>query len=316
MKILFWLLIAADTLVLLMFFVLGLAAATSTKQSGFAVATSLPFVVPAIVLIAAVLLFTRSPSPLGRGVGLLLAAAPALLILWFRGSAALDLRQNMNSDGEVAHFRAGPLREIADAIKTNDTATVARLVPTVDVNKRGFMDVTLLMLALRQLEQAPKDLTILRLLLKSGANPNLVASGELPLEVAVQQSKGAGAEPVVMLLKAGANPNTKDQFGTPVFFAGTYISTPVDVLTALLDNGADITIRNRDGLTIVFDAALANNWKAVLLLLERGVDYKTGRTINGETFTDMVESHVRVYGDTAGVAEVVEYLKRRSSTSL
>lgn len=310
MKILFWLLIAADTAVVLMFFVLGLAAATSTRQSGLAVATSLPFVLPVLVLIAAILLFTRSPSVLGRTAGLLLAAAPALLLIWLRGSAALDVRQNTTSNGEVAHFREGALREIAGAITNNDSATVARLVPTVDVNARGFMDVTLLVLALRQLEHSPADLAILHTLLGSGANPNLVAAGELPLAVAIQQSRHAGAEPVVMLLKAGADPNATDQFGKPVFYAGTNVGAPPEVLIALLDNGADLTIRNRDGLSVVFDAALSNNWRAVLLLLQRGVDYKTGRTVNGESFAQMVESHVRVYGDSAGVAEVVEYLNR------
>lgn len=311
MKILFWLLIAADSAVVLMFFVLGLAAATSTRQSGFAVATSLPFVVPVIVLIAAILLFTRSPSALGRSAGLLLAAAPAILLIWLRGSAALDVRQNTTSSGEVAHFREGPLRDIVSAIKNNDSVTVARLVPTVDVNSHGFVDVTLLMLALRQLKETPTDVAILRTLLKAGADPNLVASGELPLTVAIQQSKTTGAEPVVMLLKAGANPNTKDQFGKPVFYAGTYASAPPSVLSALLDNGADVTIKNKDGLSVVFDAAQSNNWRAVLLLLQRGADYKTGRTVNGESFTQMVDSHARMYGDTAGMTEVVEYLKRQ-----
>ena len=310
MKILFWLLIAVDTLVLLMFFVLGLAAATSTRQSALTVATSLPFALPAIVLIVAILLFTRSPSGLGRGAGLLLAAAPALLFIWLRSSASIALRQNMNSSGEVAHFRAGPLREVADAIKINADSTVARLVPTVDVNTRGYMDVTLLVLALRQLETAPKDLEILRTLLKAGANPNLVAGKELPLEVAIQMSRLAGAAPVELLLKAGANPNTKGQFGAPVFFSGTYGTAPPEVLAALLDNGADIKVNDKEGRSIVFDAANTNNWKAVLLLLERGADYKAGRTVNGETFEQLVESHARVYGDTAGVAEVVAYLKR------
>ena len=310
MKILFWLLVAADTLVLLMFFVLGLAAATSTKQSGFAVATSLPFALPAIVLVIAVVLFTRSPSAIGRTAGLLLAAAPALMLIWLRTSASIAVRQNTNSSGELAHFRAGPLRDVADAISENDSITVARLAPTVDVNTRGFQDITLLMLALRQLEKNPHDLAILRTLLKSGANPNLVAAGELPLQAAIQRSGVAGAEPAVLLLKAGANPNTKDQFGKPVFYSATYRTAPPEVLLAMLDNGADITSRNKDGLSVVFDAAQSNNWKAVLLLLQRGADYKTGRTVNGETFTQMVESHARVYGDTAGVSEVVEYLKK------
>lgn len=310
MKILFWLIIAADTAVLLLFFVLGMAAATSTRQSPFAVATSPPFLVPALFLIAAIALFTRSQSALGRSAGLLLAASPALLVLWLKGSASRDIRQNISATGEIAHFRVGPLREIADAIKSGDSATVSRLVSTVDVNTHGFMDVTLLMLAIRQLEKSPSDMSILGLLLKAGADPNLVASGELPLQVAIQQSRHAGARPTTMLLEAGANPNTKTEFGKPVFFSGANFTAPPEVLEALLAHGADLSLTSGPGMTIVFDAALANNWKAVLTLLERGVDYKTGRTVNGESFTQMVESHARVYNDTAGVGAVLDYLKR------
>lgn len=310
MKILFWLLIAVDSVALLFFFVLGLAAATSTKQGGLAVAFSPPFLIPALVLAAAVTLFTRSPSPLMKTVALLLAAAPALILLVWEGKTAFQLKQNMNDRGELTSFKAGPLREIADAIRSNDTATVARLVPAVDVNSRGYMDMTLLMVALRQLEKNPTDFTNLRTLLKAGANPNLTSGGELPLEVAIQSSEHSGAEPAILLLKAGANPNTKDQFGTPVFYSGTYITAPPEVMAALLENGADIKVKDKEGLSIVFQAAQTSNWKAVLLLLERGVDYKNGRTVNGETFTDMVESHARVFGDTAGIAEVLAYLKK------
>lgn len=310
MKILFWVLIAADTAALLLFFVLGLAAATSTKESGLAVAFSPPFLIPALILVAAVALFLRSPSPLLRIVALLMAASPALILVWWKGTESIKLRQNTNSSGELTSFREGPLREIAQAIRSNDTATVTRIAPTVDVNSRGYMDLTLLMLTLRQLEKNPTDLTNLRTLLKAGANPNLKSGGEFPLAVAIQQSDHSGAEPATLLLKAGANPNTIDQFGTPLFYAGTYITAPPEVMATLLENGADITIKDKNGLSIVFDAAQTNNWKAVLLLLERGVDYKNGRTVNGETFTDMVESHARVFGDTAGVAEVLAYLKK------
>lgn len=313
MKILFWLLIAADTAVLLLFFLLGLAAAGSTKDSPAAVAFSPPFLVPALVLIAAVLLFTRVSSSLGRSAGLLLAAAPALLLVYFKATSTLELKQNMNSDGEIAHFRAGPLREIADAIKSNDSATVARLIPTVDVNQTGFQGVTFLMLAIRQLETAPTQLGVLRALLAAGANPNLAAGGELPLDVAIQQGEKAGAEPVLMLLKAGANPNAKDQWGSPTFFMGTGVTVPTEVLKTLLDNGADVKLTNKDGHTVVLDAAQTGNWKAVLMLLERGVDYKaSGRTLSGESFTQLVESQKdRTYGDTATLAKVVEWLKRQ-----
>ena len=310
MKILFWLLISADAAVLALFFVLGLAAATSTRQSGVSVAFAPPFLVPALILVLAIVLFTRSSSTLLRSVALLMAAAPALILVVTQRVSSFTLKQNMNSAGELTSFHEGPMREIADAIRSNDTATVSRLVSGVDVNARGYMDMTLLMLALRQLEKNPTDLTNLRTLLNAKANPNLASGGELPLSVAIQQSEHAGAEPTTLLLKAGANPNTLDQFGTPLFFAGTYRTAPPAVMATLLEHGADITVKDKNGLSIVFDAAQTNNWKAALVLLERGVDYKNGRTVNGESFTQMVESHARVYGDTAGVAEVLAYLRK------
>lgn len=309
LTILFWLLIAVDTLAWLLFFVLGLAAATSTRQSAIAVAFSLPFAVPLLVLVLAVVLFTKSPSGVGRLIALLLAAAPALILFWAKASATREMRLNTTSTGEVAYYREGPLRELATAIRANDTATVSKLLPTVDVNADGFQGITPLMLAVRQLEHTPKQLDVLRMLLAAKADPNKIAERELPLEVAIQQGQHAGAEPVLMMLKAGANPNTKNEWGSPVYFMGTGITVPIEVLTTLLDNGADLRATGKSGNSVVFDAALTQNWKAVMLLLERGADYKTGKTLNGLTFEQMIETHSRSYGDTAGLNMVAEYLK-------
>lgn len=312
MKVLFWLLIAVDTAALGFFFVLGLAAATSTRQSGFAVAFSPPFLIPALVLIGAVLLFTRSPSPLLRSIALLLAASPALILFVTQRVSMFQLQQNMNSKGELTSFREGPMREIADAIRSNDTATVARLAPTVDVNSLGYMNTSLLMVALRQLEKVPNDFTNLRTLIKAGANPNLESGREFPLEVAIQQSSHSGAEPTVILLKAGANPNTKTQWGDPLFFGGANATAPVEVMAALLDNGADVKLTDKDGKTVLIAAANTGNWKAARLLLDRGVDYKVGRSLSGESFEQMVQTAtMRTWGDTAGAAAIAEYLKRK-----
>ena len=310
MTILFWLLIAVDTLAWLLFFVLGLAAATSTRQSAISVALSLPFAVPAVLLIVAVALFTRSPNSAGRLGAMVIAAAPALILFWAKASATREMRLNTTSTGEVAYYREGPLRDLATAIRANDTASVSRLLPSVDVNAEGFQGTTPLMLAVRQLEHTPKQLDVLRMLLAAKADPNKIAEGELPLEVAIQQGEHAGAEPVLMMLKAGANPNIKNQWGSPVYFMGTGITVPVEVLTTLLDNGADLTATGKTGNSVVFDAALTENWKAVLLLLERGADYKTGRTLNGLTFQQMIETHSRSYGDTVGLNQVADYLKK------
>ncbi|MGV3708090.1 MAG: ankyrin repeat domain-containing protein [Gemmatimonas sp.] len=316
MKILFWLLIAVDVLALGLFFVLGLAAATSTRTSPFAVATSLPFLVPTILLVLAVALFTRSGSTVGRIAGLLIAASPAIIIFVTRGMTQREIAVNSDSGGNIAFFREGPLRELADAIRAGDTTRVAQLLPTVDVNSKGFQDITPLMLALRELDKSPNGTAVVRQIVSAGANPNL-GEGDLPLIVAIQQSQHAGAEPVAILLKAGANPNTQDQFGRPVYFQGTGITVPIDVLKALLDGGADLKVTGKDGRPVVFDAVNTNNWPAVLLLLERGIDYKSARSLGGESLTDMVEGRARLFengmggspGDTAALAKVREFLK-------
>jgi hypothetical protein len=93
-----------------------------------------------------------------------------------------------NERGELTFFRAGPMREIAEAIARNDSRTVASLVSTVDVNKTGLSDMTLLLLAARQLRQTPEQHEVLRVLLAARADPNKGAQYELPLAIAIQQS--------------------------------------------------------------------------------------------------------------------------------
>jgi hypothetical protein len=306
MKILFWLLLAADLVGLLGLFVLGLAAATSTRDSPLEVAAYM-LIVPGLLLGLAVLLYRRG-TPLARGTATLMVALPAIVLVGSGTVQSAKLKSTSDSSGTLRYFREGPAREILDAIDRNDASTVAILAGQVDLNARGTSNMTLLVYALRRLEQAPHAIEPIRALLTAGADPNRAAD-ELPLEVAIQQSHDAGPEPVAMLLASGADPNTINQFGTPVFFLAAGITVPLGVLDTLLNHGADLKVRDRQGLTIVFLAANTSNWRAVLHLLERGTDYRQGLTINGETFTQMMESRARVFGDTAGVAEVLEYLE-------
>jgi ankyrin repeat protein len=307
MKIAFWILVAIDAAFLAVWFVLGLAAATSTRDSSLSVAAYI-LVVPTLLLALAVFLFLRGGSPVFRGAGFLLAAAPILVLFASRQIATANFKLNSDDNGKLTYFRAGDNRELASAIDSNDVAKVKELLPTVDVNKRGFMDMTPLMYALRQMKATPDRFEVLEALLAAKANPN-DKSQQWPLEIAIQQSSATGHAPVLMLLKAGANPNAKTTFGTPVFFAGTYRGVDPVVMTDLIEHGADVKATDNGGRTIVFDAATSNNWPAVLTLLQHGVDYRSGKSINGESFPDMVASHARVYGDTAGVKEVLEYLK-------
>lgn len=168
MKFIFWMVVAGDAaVVLLLFFVLGLAAATSSRTSGLAVAAYM-LVIPGIVLTASVPLFVRGTTPIARGGALLLAAAPLLILVLLKSMAMLQLRANSDDNGSLTFFRKGPLRDVADAITRNDTAAVASLLPKVNINARGFQNTTLLMFALRRLRETPTELGSLRAIIKTG----------------------------------------------------------------------------------------------------------------------------------------------------
>jgi ankyrin repeat protein len=241
---------------------------------------------------------------------LLLAAAPLLIAVSSRAIAEVQLRANTNERGELTFFRSGPMREMAEAIARNDVRTVDSLAKTVDVNKTGLSDMTLLVLAARQLRRTPEQHEVLRLLLADGADPNKGAQYELPLSIAIQESGKAGPGPVKLLLDAGANPNLPDSFGRPVYFAATGQSSTLETLALLLDRGADVNAMGRKEETALFSAAATRNWKAAMLLLERGADWKRGRSVNGLPFTSLIDSYAGAESGDAAFVDVRRYLQQ------
>lgn len=308
MKLVFWGLAALDLLGILLLFVLGLAAAGSSRTSPVQVTLFL-LVLPCIPLAAAVVVFLRSTSPMGRVVALLLVAAPLAVLVSTKAIADVQLRANSNERGELTFFRAGPMRDIAEAIARNDSRTVASLASTVDVNKTGLSDMTLLLLAARQLRQTPEQHEVLRALLAARADPNKGAQYELPLAIAIQQSGKAGLEPVKLLLDAGANPNLKTSFGEPVWFAAIGRSSTLETLALLLDRGADVNAMTPNGSTALFSAANVRNWEAAVLLLQRGADWRRGRSVNGVSFKDLIDSYAGAESGDSAYANVRRVLQ-------
>ena len=307
-RIAFWGLIALDTLGVLLLFVLGLAAAGSARTSPLQV-TLLLLVLPCIPLALSVVLFVRSAAPAWRLLALLLAAAPLLIAVSSRGIAEVQLRANTNERGELTFFRSGPMRQLAEAIARNDSSSVAALASTADVNRTGMSDMTLLILAMRQLRRTPEQQAVLRLLLEAKADPNKEAQYELPLAIAIQLADKTGPGPVKLLLDAGANPNLTSSFGVPVYFSATGQSSNLETLTMLLDRGADVNAMSPKGETALFSAAMTRNWKAALLLLERGADWKQGRNVDGLTFKSLIDSYAGSYGDDTTFADVRRHLQ-------
>jgi len=95
-RLVFWGLVALDLLGILLLFVLGLAAAGSSRTSSVQV-TLLLLVLPGIPLAAAVVLFLRSTSPVGRVVALLLAAAPLLIVVSARAITEVSFARTPTS---------------------------------------------------------------------------------------------------------------------------------------------------------------------------------------------------------------------------
>ena len=95
MKVVFWGLVALDLLGILLLFVLGLAAAGSSRTSPLQVTLFL-LVLPCIPLAAAVVVHVRSTSLVGRVVSLLLVAAPLVVLVSTKAIADAQLRANSN----------------------------------------------------------------------------------------------------------------------------------------------------------------------------------------------------------------------------
>lgn len=307
-KLLFWMFIALDTGVILLFFALGLAAAGQSKTSPVSV-TLLMLALPAIPLVGAIAVYLRSTSPGWRALAFALAAAPAVLVVATQVYTRAQFKANSNAQGDLTFFRAGTMREIVEAIRSNDAATVAALVPKVDVNGTGMADMTLLVSALRQLRTTPDQHEVVRVLLKAGADPNKGVEYEIPLEMALQVVDKSGPEPVRLLLEAGANPNALNSSDTPLFFAGAGNSADVEILKLLIKHGADLNRTGPKGERVLFAAANARNWKVVLFLLQNGVDSRVGQTLSGQDFRSMLEANASWASADSGYAEVAAWLK-------
>ena len=322
-KILYWVIVAIDLLGLGLFLLLGMAAAGSTKTSPLAAALYLA-ALPVLFLGTSIYLFHRSSSPALRGLAFALAAAPIALLVGGYLMSQAQYALNVNEEGDMTFFRSGPMREIAEAIKRNDAATVSSLAPQVDINTSGLTGMTLLMIAIRQFEDTPRQHEVLAALLAAGADPNKGNKYEFPLEMALQLADSTGPEPVRQLLAAGADPNQVDAMGTPMWFSAIGRDASLDVLTLVLDDGANIQATGPNGETALIYAATAPNWRAALMLLNRGADWRKGRSFDGSTFPQVVQAHIDRVNAQAdfdgkpvpddGVDDVVAFLQSHGAT--
>lgn len=87
----------------------------------------------------------------------------------------------------------------------------------------------------------------------------------------------------------------------------------LQILTLLLDRGADFRLPDSAGHDTLWHAASARHWPAVLLLLQRGADWKTFRTPEGLGFQEYLNSQMSGPANGPALAEVIAFIQGGST---
>lgn len=135
--------------------------------------------------------------------------------------------------------------------------------------------------------------------LQDARRPNVQnASGRSELIEAIRRNDLAVTS---RLLEGGADPNKQDpEFGTPPLHWAARYGDP-KMLKLLLDHGAEIKARDRDGYTALHSAAFLGHFRAVEFLVQHGADPQAlGR--QNETAMDSTRAN---WEATAGIAKLI-----------
>ncbi|BCS34776.1 hypothetical protein TBR22_A40020 [Luteitalea sp. TBR-22] len=300
----FWLVILADLAALGLVFLLGLAAGPPSHTGPIAVAGAI-LVVPGLLIMAAVALFHFAPVWPLRLLAFGVAAAPLLVVALAPVVAGYRIGQFRDGSGAPTKFRSDGMQALEKAIARGDATTVATLARDANLRERSIEGTSVVVVALRHLQKHPGSPDVVRALLAAGASAD-DGGTEPPLVEAIR----VGPEAVRVLLDAGADPDALGPFGAPVWWGATGRRIHPDILPLLLDRGADVNARARDGRTALFDAVNAQNWPAVTVLLDHGVDWRAYRDLQGRDLRARLEADQRLdFVDKAAVAGVLARLR-------
>jgi ankyrin repeat protein len=175
-------------------------------------------------------------------------------------------------------------------IRNNDLSTLSKLVRDSGPNARDAHGNSPLMYGAAL--GSPESM---RLLLDAGADPNTAnAFGATPLMWCA-----GDAVKIRLLLSKGAKVDARSQLGrTPLLIAAAYDGA-TEAARLLIENGADVNVRDKAGISVLEQAASSNHIELVRLLLLKGAHVNTadesGFTAlmaaadNGDRNADMVK---------------------------
>lgn len=181
----------------------------------------------------------------------------------------------------IATDRADLNEQFIQAAKNGDLALAKSLLAQgADVNAKGDMDMTALMVAAGQFHsRATAATAMVKFLLDNGADPKAGnISGWQPLFYA---ARAGNPQVVKMLLDRGADVNAGAQDGNALKWAVIWGHRAVVKL--LLDRGADLNAQGGLlGTTVLMESARSGDPQIVELFLNKGIDvaskYPDGRT--------------------------------------
>ncbi|WP_207005744.1 ankyrin repeat domain-containing protein [Trinickia mobilis] len=187
-------------------------------------------------------------------------------------------------------FFSGPQLVLAQAIERGDLAKAQQLAPTTELNMPGRKGMTLLFFAVQEaLQRDPKQLNMITLLVKAGADPlQEVPNFGDALGVVLNSSH---PEFLRALLDGGVDPNTTTAKGTPIIFF-TATEETLESLKLLICRGADANKRDLLRNTALVDAIASNSFDTANYLLDRGANPNT-YNINGVSFAWQLQGQMK-----------------------
>jgi len=250
-------------------------------------------VVPGIVLVAAMLLFIFSKTDFWRFTALFIVAGPGL---FFAGAQVknfyIDYRVTQDRLGR-GYFSGHTMKAMGEAVVKGDLEAMRRHAPGIDLNAVAQPDqqpgMTLMRLAAENASDkndgkpAPEDLTVIKTLLELGAKPNPGLDAALRIkDTAILR----------VLLEAGADPNMKYDHDHFMVFRWLAVM-PVEAVRLMAKHGLDLDITEQSS-TLCVNASLDERWDIVSALMDLGADFRksndSGRTVALEAERRLAEA--------------------------
>lgn len=180
---------------------------------------------------------------------------------------------------QPAWFTSDEATALAEAVARGDEVLITKLVSDgADPNEAGTEGLTML-----QWSMMANSLGGMAGLLDAGADPNRTGrDGAVPLEDAIFEESLSF---VSLLLSAGANPNVRASVTGSTPLAKVCLFPRVDVLTTLLEFGADPNLVDLNDDAPLHACARTNQGALILLLLQGGADAEV-TTSAGASFQD------------------------------